>query len=405
MSDFRFTISHKDNKTQARTGVITTRYGTIRTPAFVPVGTAASVKSLTPQEIKDANIDVFFVNTYHMLFRPGIEVVKKSGGLHTFMDWDGPIMTDSAGFQAFSLGEFGPRNSQPYNHPGGGRMDSPRVKGSAERLVKINKDGIEFKSVWDGTSVFLGPKQSIEAQINLDADIMMAFDECTFYPISPKRAKLAMERTHRWLLTCIETKNKHMNTGALYGIVQGSVFENLRKISAQFVASHNIEGLAIGSVANSKEPREKVFAVLDWTMPTLLTTKKPIHFLGIGEVEDIFLSIERGIDTLDCITPTRLARMGWIFDKKEGLKNKFRYDIVKAKFAGDTNPPVRNCRCFTCQHYSRAYLNHLFRSRELLSYRLATIHNLTFFGDLMEEIRESISNNQFLKLKDVWLNL
>lgn len=388
MSNFRFTISHKDKKTQARTGVIKTRHGTIRTPAFVPVGTAASVKALIPDEIKAANIDVFFVNTYHMLFRPGVDIVKKTKGLHRFMDWNGSVVTDSGGFQAFSLGEFGPRHMK-----------------DEKSFVHIKEDGIEFKSVWDGSIVHLGPKESINAQIDLGSDIMMAFDECTFYPISQRRAKQAMERTHRWLTTCIETKQKQPTAGALYGIVQGSIFEYLRRESAKFVSKQDIEGIAIGSVANSKEPREKVFAVLDWTMPVLLTTQKPIHFLGIGEIEDIFLSVEHGIDSLDCITPTRLGRMGWLFDKREGLKNKFRYDITKSRYSRETKQPVDNCRCFTCQHYTRAYLNHLFKSRELLAYRLATIHNLTFFGDLMEEIRESIAKNQFLKLKNEWLNL
>jgi len=404
MSDFRFTITHQDKKTNARTGIIQTKHGVIRTPAFVPVGTAASVKALTPDEIKAANIDVFFVNTYHMLFRPGIEIIKKSEGLHKFMDWDYPVMTDSGGFQAFSLGDFGPRNIQTQNHPGGGRTDSPGVKGLEQTFCKIMDNGIEFKSVWDGSTVFLGPTESIKAQIDLGSDIMMAFDECTFYPISHHRAKIAMERTHRWLSQCIKTANRrNKKSGALYGIVQGSVFEDLRISSAEYVSKQDVQGIAIGSVANSREPREKVFAVLDWTMPLLLPTQKPIHFLGIGEVEDIFLSIERGIDSLDCIGPTRLGRMGWIFDKNIGLKEKFRFDVTKSKFAADTKPPVLHCRCFTCQHYTRAYLNHLFKSRELLAYRLATIHNLTFFGDLMEEIRHAILDSSFLKLQRNWL--
>lgn len=390
MSKLRFKIHHKDKHTNARYGEIETEHGVIRTPAFVPVGSGASVKSLTPDEIRQTKTDVFFVNTYHMLFRPGIKSVESSGGLHNFMNWKFPLMTDSGGFQAFSLSEFGPRNTVQ----------------SEKSLVKINEEGIRFKSVWDGSEINLGPKESMEAQIKLGADLIMAFDECTFYPISKIRAREAMERTHRWSKICFSTlaaiKNSKQN---LYGIVQGSVFEDLRVESAKFMSGLPFEGLAIGSVANSNEPREKVFAVLEYTLPFLLPTLKPIHFLGIGEIEDIILSVEKGVDSLDCVTPTRLARMGWIFDKKLGAKNKFRYDISKNKYAGDNTPPVDGCRCYTCLNFSRTYINHLFRNRELLAYRLATIHNLYFFGSLMEEIREAISDNKFTGLKKRWLNL
>jgi len=388
MPKLRFEIKSRDKKTRARTGIINTTHGIIRTPAFVPVGSGATVKALTPQELKTCGIDVFFVNTYHMFFRPGIETVKKCGGLHKFSNWNGPIMTDSGGFQAFSLGEGGPRQNNPQNE---------------KSLVKINEEGIFFKSVWDGRKVFLGPKASVSCQQDLDSDIMMAFDECTFYPIKKKRAQEAMERTHRWAKVCLETAQSKQNFHALYGIVQGSVFQDLRKASAKFMTGRSFDGFAIGSVANSREPREIVFAVLDWTMPILIPQEKPIHFLGVGEIEDIFLSVERGIDSLDCITPTRLGRMGWIFTKKADLKNKFRYDITKAAYSVDKNPPDKDCRCFTCQNFSRAYLNHLFRCRELLAYRLATIHNLSFFGSLMFQIREAIEEKNFLKLKKDWL--
>lgn len=388
MSKLRFSIKHTDKDSKARSGAIETDSGIIRTPAFVPVGSGATIKSLAPAEIREANIDVFFVNTYHMLFRPGIEKIKKLGGLHSFMNWHFPLMTDSGGFQAFSLSDHGNRpkdNNQP--------------------LVKINNDGIKFRSVWDGTEMFLGPKESINAQIDLGADLIMSFDECTFYPIKKERARLAMERTHKWANICLEVfnKNKKSKKQNLYGIVQGSIFKDLRESSAKFISSLPFEGLAIGSVANSKEPREKVFEVLDWSMPYLHPTNKPIHFLGIGEIEDIFLSVEKGIDSLDCVTPTRLGRMGFIFDKNAGLKNKFRFDITKSRFSLDKNPPVKTCQCFTCRNFSGAYLNHLFRNRELLAYRLATIHNLYFFGMLMEKIREAIHDNKFGRLKEEWL--
>lgn len=387
MRKFQFKIISCEKKSRARLGKIITPHGIIRTPAFVPVGSAASVKSLTPSEISNSQIDVFFVNTYHMIFRPGVDVIERLGGLHKFMSWNGPLMTDSGGFQAFSLGSFGPRTNI-FNK---------------KNLVTIKKEGVYFKSIWDGKRIFLGPKESIKCQQKLGGDIMMSFDECTFYPIKKDSARKSMERTHRWAKICLKQKEKASQNQALFGIVQGSVFKDLRKQSAKFISSLPFEGFAIGSVANSKEPREKVFAVLDWTMSILLPFKKPVHFLGIGEIEDIFISVGKGIDSFDCVTPTRLGRMGWIFDKRMGVKNKFRYDITKAPFSIDKNSPSKSCNCFTCKNFSRAYLNHLFRSRELLAYRLATIHNLFFFGSLMEKIREAIAENKFRKLKKEWL--
>lgn len=385
MGKLRFAIKYKDKYSQARLGEIVTDHGLIRTPAFVPVGSTACVKTLTSDEIKKCLIDVFFVNTYHMFFRPGMRIIKKLGGLHKFMNWSSSLMTDSGGFQAFSLGEYGPRNITKKNN-----------------LVAIKEDGITFKSVWDGKTIHLGPKESIKAQQDLGADIMIAFDECTFYPIKKERARKAMERTHHWLEVCL-SENKKSPNQSLYGSVQGSVFKDLRKTSAKFISQKEVDGFAIGSVANSREPRKLVFAVLDWTLPYLLELKKPVHFLGIGEIEDIFLSIEKGIDSVDCVTPTRLGRMGWIFSKKAGLKHKFRYDITKKQFQTDKKPSVEGCCCYTCQNYSRAYIHHLFRCRELLAYRLATIHNLYFFGNLMEKIRQAIAENSFLKLKKYWL--
>jgi len=368
-------------------GEIITLHGKIRTPAFVPVGTGATIKSLTPEEVGNCGIDVFFVNTYHMLFRPGPAVIEKFGGLHKFTGWDKPLMTDSGGFQIFSLGERNERKNPPKE----------------EQLIRVTDRGAYFKSFWDGKTVFLEPRDSIKTQQVLGADIMMAFDECTFYPIKKKYAKKAMERTHRWAKICLEQKRKGKKSQALYGIVQGSVFKDLRVASAKFISLLPFDGLAIGSVANSQEPRSKVFSVLDWTMPILYPTTKPIHFLGIGEVEDIFLSVERGVDSFDCVAPTRLGRMGWIFSKREGLAKKFRYDITKSQFTTDKKSPEIGCQCPTCQNFSRGYLNHLFRNRELLAYRLASLHNLYFFGSLMGKIRDSIKKGKFLKTKKEWL--
>jgi tRNA-guanine transglycosylase len=400
MQKFGFTITHTDKTSKARTGVIRTGHGTIRTPGFVAVGTAATVKTLTPEEIKACNIDVFFVNTYHMMFRPGMEIIKKAKGVHKFMNWDRNIMTDSGGFQAFSLGENGPRNKPTL-------LDSDTETSKLESLVKITEDGIHFTSAWDGSKLFLGPKESIEIQQALGSDIMMAFDECTFYPIKKERAQEALRRTHEWAVKSVDQHRKNTKkinpSQALYAVVQGSVFEDLRIESANFLKSLDTEGFAIGSVANAQEPREYVFKVLDWTLPILRETQKPVHFLGIGEIEDIFESVERGIDTLDCVTPTRMGRVGYAFSKESGLKNKFRYDVTKSVFAQDQSPLADKCKCYTCTHYTRSYINHLFRARELLAYRLTTIHNLTFFGNMMEEIRTAILEDRFMKLKKEWL--
>ena len=213
-----------------------------------------------------------------------------------------------------------------------------------------------------------------------------------------------MDRTHAWAKVCLESRNLLKSRQSLYGIIQGSVYKRLRINSAKFMASLPFDGLAIGSVANSREPRDKVFAVLDWTMPLLSETAKPIHFLGIGEIEDIILSVEKGIDSLDCITPTRLGRMGWLFTKEAGLKNKFRYDITHRQYARDLQPPDPLCKCYACLNFNRSYLHHLFKSRELLALRLATMHNLYFFADLMGKIRQSIRERHFSTLKKEWLN-
>jgi len=334
-----------------------------------------------------------------MMFRPGIDVVKNAGGVHKFMNWEGSVMTDSGGFQAFSLGENGPRKQT--------KAGNEKTQFNEKTLVKILEDGIEFTSAWDGKKIFLGPKESIEAQQELGSDIMMSFDECTFYPIKHNYAKEALKRTHAWLEVCIEqhknNKNKINLSQALYGVVQGSIFEDLRMESARFIKSKDVEGFAIGSVANAKEPREFVFKVLDWTLPILNYSERPVHFLGIGEIEDIFESIQRGIDTLDCVIPTRMGRLGYIFSKEMGLSKKYRYDITKSEFKLDNNILSRGCRCYTCSNFTRSYIHHLFKSRELLGYRLATIHNLSFFGSVMEEIRNSIEENNFLKLKKEWI--
>ncbi len=378
MAVFSFRQLHKDKKTQARTGEIHTPHGIIQTPAFVPVGTQATVKSLTPEELDTIGVQLFFVNTYHMYLRPGIEVVKKAGGLHKFMNWKSPLMTDSGGFQIFSLAR----------------------KAS---LVKITDNGVEFQSHWDGTKHLFTPETSMQWQTALGSDIHIAFDDCTPYPVTHEKAKKSMERTHEWAKRSLAEHKKINNKNiaakksnqALYGSIQGSVFEDLRQESTKFITSMDFDGIAIGgvSVGESKKEMERV---VRWVVP-LLPGEKPRHLLGVGEVDDIFTLVAYGMDTFDCVQPTRLARVGKLYVKHSHI------DIMKAVFARDFGPIERGCTCYTCTNFTRAYIHHLFHVRELLAYRLATIHNLYFIHTLVGDIRKSIADNSFLELSHAWL--
>ena len=387
MAKLRFTIKHRDKNSKARTGIILTEHGTIKTPAFVPVGSGASIKSLTPDEIKEAKIDVFFVNTYHMLFRPGIETVFSSGGLHKFMNWDRPLMTDSGGFQVFSLSEHG-----------------PRLPTSDKPMVKISELGIKFRSVWDGSELFLGPNESMDAQIHLGADLIMAFDECTFYPITKKQARSAMERTHRWAERCLNYHLKHKTKNSkqlLYGIIQGGTYDDLRKESAKFISVLPFDGIAIGGVAvgeNKKEMRKAVDAVVPY-----LPDDKPRHLLGVGEVDDIFNAVERGMDTFDCVIPTRFGRYGVVLvGREEEVKGRFRLDMTKTKYAKSKEKLSADCLCFVCRTFTRGYLHHLFKAKELLAYRLVSYHNMYFTINLVKKIRQSILDDEFEAFKKEW---
>ena len=406
MSKFNFEILGKDVKSDARAGVIHTVHGDIKTPSFVPVGTQATVKSMSNEDLQEIGVQVFFVNTYHLYLRPGLEAIEKGNGLHSFIGWGKPLMTDSAGFQIFSLGDV---NRQRKLCLQGDPLEIP--------LVKISEEGVKFRSHLDGSEHLFTPEKSIEVQRILGADIMIAFDECCYYPATHDYAKKAMERTHRWALRCLERSSKfHLeeipqggqvqssklgkSPQALYGVVQGGVFEDLRKESAKFISNLPFEGVAIGGVAvgESKKEMEKV---LDWVVP-LLPKEKPRHLLGVGEIDDIFTLVEKGIDSFDCVMPTRLGRMGHLLVRK--VENReWKLDITKAMYASDKRPIDENCDCFVCRNYNRGYINHLFRAKELLAYRLATYHNLYFLENLMQDIRMSIQEGRFDRLKKEWL--
>jgi queuine tRNA-ribosyltransferase len=411
MNGFSFDVLTKDSRTQARAGVIHTPHGDIQTPAFVPVGTQATVKSLSPDDLNTLGVQLYFVNTYHMYLRPGTSIVKKMGGLHTFMQWDKPLITDSGGFQVFSLG----RESRPAKH-----LSADEEK---PQLVKIDEDGVEFRSHWDGTKHLFTPESSMQWQWELGADIHIAFDDCTPYPVTHEQARLSMERTHRWAVRSLNEHKKlssqfmvHAKTSkknamndeqstmnnyqALYGSIQGSVYEDLRRESASFISSLDTDGIAIGGVSVG-ETKEEMVHVLDWVTP-LLPDEKPRHLLGVGEIDDIFALVERGVDTFDCVQPTRLARMGWLMVGRDMSAN-WTLDITKKEFAAQEGPVDPTCACYTCSRFSRAYVHHLFRVRELLGYKLATIHNLFAMHALVNAIRQSIEDGSFLELKKQWL--
>ncbi|OGH05185.1 MAG: hypothetical protein A2W22_05970 [Candidatus Levybacteria bacterium RBG_16_35_11] len=385
---FEFKIIKKDKKTKIRAGVFTTPHGIIKTPMYVPVGTQASVKALTPNDLKEIGVQIFFSNTYHLHLRPGEKLINKFGGLGKFMGWNGPTMTDSGGYQIFSLGD---------------RLEEKNPERT--KLIKITNDGVKFWSHLDGSTHFFSPEDSIRIQHDLGADLIVAFDECLSYFLTEKEVEKVLPRIHNWEKRSLDYHKKHSKGKQfLYGVIQGAAFKRLRKISTDYITSLDFDGIAIGGVANAGESKKAIYDVINWVIPDL-PEEKPRHLLGVGEVDDIFEIIERGIDTFDCVIPTRLGRTGFIFvSPKEGnLKNRFRIDIQKAKWASSKLPLDQNCNCYVCQNFTRAYVHHLFRTRELLAYRLASYHNVYFVINLSKKIRESILKDKFNVMKKEWL--
>lgn len=424
MDKFKFQVIKKYGKYRARLGVISTPHGDIQTPAFVPVGTQATVKSLTPEDLVSLGVDLFFVNTYHAYLRPGLEVIKKFGGLHKFMHWNRPLITDSGGFQVFSLGakrlvniaisesavldrdKFASRVSRKAAEKSQVFPDDYRPIGE---LVRVDDTGVTFTSHWDGSQHRFTPEISMQLQWDLSSDIHIAFDECAPYPTTFQYAQKAMERTHSWAQRSLVAhkqlaRESDHDYQALYGVIQGSVYEDLRRESAKFISSLDTDGIAIGGVSVG-ESKHEMIQVLDWVMP-ILPSDKPRHLLGVGEIDDIFPVVESGIDTFDCVQPTRLARVGILLVNLSNwskAKNKYQLDVTKSIFADDIRAPDPICQCYTCQNFSRAYLHHLFRVRELLGYRLATIHNIYFINYLVGQIRTAIKSDTLTELKKQWL--
>lgn len=404
MLTFKILKQYKNKK--ARVGEIHTAHGVIQTPIFVPVGTQATVKSLTPDELKEIGVQLFFGNTYHLHLRPGEDIIEKLGGLGKFQSWKGSTITDSGGFQVFSLGRTN-SVSDAVERQAGKENKSSTQRGKEldePQLVKITEEGVLFRSHLDGTQHMFTPEQSIAIQRKIGADIVLSFDQCSAYPISYDEAKADMERTHRWAArSLVAFQRQGLFQQSLYGIVQGSTFRDLRKESAHFISKHSFDGIAIGGVSVGESKQEMINA-MDWSIP-FLPEGKPRHLLGVGDVDDIFEAIERGVDTLDCVTPSRLGRVGIIFVSPPigNLKNRFRYDISKVLYAQSKQPLDINCRCYVCKTFTQAYIHHLFRAKELLAYRLATYHNTFFMISLSKEIRESLLKDTFEKLKETWL--
>jgi len=355
-----FGIIHQANDSRARTGKIETTRGAIETPIFMPVGTLGTVKALSPEELTECGAQIILGNTYHLYLRPGCEVIDLFGGLHRFMHWAGPILTDSGGFQVFSLA----------------------------KLSKITEEGYTFQSHVDGSRHTLTPEKSIAVQLRLDSDIMMCLDQCIQYPASREEAEQALELTTRWAARCFDhwEKNRHPQNN-LFGIIQGGMFPELRERSAAQLTGFDFPGFAIGGLSVG-EPIDLMREMADFTLP-LLPDDKPKYIMGVGTPEDLVELVALGADMFDCVMPTRNARNGQLFTAGGTL------NIANARFRTDTDPIEADCTCYTCRHYSRAYLRHLYKTRELLAYRLNTLHNIHHYLNLMADIRAAISRDEF----------
>lgn len=377
-----FQINKKSNKSRARAGVLKTPHGVINTPFFMPIATRAAVKSLTPDELKALGAEIILSNTYHLMLRPGEELIKKFGGLHQFMKWSGPILTDSGGYQVFSLGV---------------KTES----GSSSSGVKIFNNGIKFRDPVNGQQYFLTPEKSIEIQKGLNSDIMMVLDWCAGYPAEKKQIEKSVALTTEWAKRSRTQVTRRKNKNLLFGVIQGGIYKDLREKSLKDLLDIGFDGYAVGGLAVG-EPVKKMYAMLDFLEPKL-PENKPRYLMGVGYPEQIVESVRRGIDMFDCVIPTRHARHGEMFKFKSQAKNiKFQgtefYEVIainQSRYFNDSAAIDKNCDCYTCRNFSRAYLHHLYKTKEMLYYRLATIHNLKFYLDLMRRIRVSIRMGKF----------
>jgi len=394
MSSLKFHVTSEDRKT--RTGVLTLKHGKVNTPEFMPVATKATVKALTSEDLNELGAQLLICNTYHLMLQPNADIIAEMGGLHKFMNWNKPLVTDSGGFQAFSLG-LGKEHAVGKMYFPGENYSGTKPRGKS--IAKIDDNGISFRSIYDNSHQYLTPEKSIKIQEKLGADMILALDECTSPLSSKEYTTKSLELTHKWAKQCLET---HETDQAIVGIVQGGHWQDLREKSAKYIASLDFDSFAIGgSLGKSKKDMHNV---LNWVIPHL-PGNKPRHLLGIGVVEDIFESVERGVDLFDCVSPTRTARSGFAYIRHPvgTKKNKYRYKIKAPNNKMDNKPIDTNCNCKICKSYSRAYIHHLLKTEELIGYNLISYHNVHFFLHLMREIREAIKTETFQKLKNEWM--
>jgi len=404
MSAVNFKIEKKINGKLGRAGILKTPHGDIKTPAFVTVGTKATVKALSPEQVKELGAQLILANTYHLYLQPGDNLIKKAGGIHKFMNYSGPMMTDSGGFQVFSLGVAFGTNVSKF-----GKKEVTDESCSQEenvKLAKIDEEGVTFRSHIDGSEHRFTPERSIEIQHNIGADMIFAFDECTSPTASYEYQKEAMERTHRWAERSLDAHidNKEASEKqALFGIVQGGRFEDLRKESArvisrmEFTRTDGSRGGFDGFGIGGSFEKEDMDTAVGW-VNEILPEEKPRHLLGIGEPKDLFGGVENGADLFDCVAPTRMARNGTLHT------NDGRINIFNAKFINDFSKIDDDCECYTCENYTRAYLSHLFRAKEMFAATLASIHNLHFIVKLVENMRQSILDERFIEFKKEFLS-
>jgi len=377
-------IHHRDPGSRARTGVLNLAHGPVRTPAFVPLATKGTVKGLEPREVAALGYDMVLGNTFHLFLAPGHEHVAAQGGLHEFMRWSGPIITDSGGFQVFSMGHGTVADEIKGRAPSG-----PDRAGA---ILAIEEEGVRFRSYIDGRARFMAPETSMEVQAALGSDIALAFDECTPFHVTRDYTERSTERTHRWLDRCLDWHDAHAPEGqVLYAIAQGGVYEDLRRASTRHVAQTRAPGVAIGGSLGAD--KAQMYDVVDWATAELerVAPGKPRHLLGIGEVDDLVRGVELGIDTFDCAMPTRIGRHGMALVPDPG--RRWRVDLTKGRMRNAREPIMEGCPCPACSNgFTRAYLHYLFSVRELTALRLVTLHNLAFIARLMADLRAAIAN-------------
>ena len=354
---FNFEITAFCNNTSARTGVFSTPHGIVKTPRFMPVGTLGTVKGITSRQLKDTNASMILSNTFHLHLQPGEQIVKAAGGIHKFMNWDKPILTDSGGYQVFSLA----------------------------KLNKISNEGVEFKNPRDGSQIFLDPEKIMDIQTDLGSDVIMAFDHCPPHTSNENDIEAALKRTHLWLDRCVNKKSN--SNQALFGIVQGGKYPHLRELSANYVSSYDLPGIAVGGVSVG-ESIDLIHDVINF-VPQFLPKNKPRYLMGIGSLREITLAVSQGFDLFDCVIPTRLGRHGTAFYNDE------RWNLRNARFRNDYAPIDKSCSCETCKNYSRAYLHHLIKNDELLGLTLISLHNISHLIRFTNSISKAIKDNCF----------